>query len=257
MHSLREMQSAFASAVLTADSECVEGLIVEDGLRPAERMRIYRNNARIAFCNALRAAYPVVAQLGGDAWFESAALGFQQAFPSRGGDLQYAGERFAQFLLPELAGSGYDWFVDVARFEWAYQEVLVAPASPILDPLSLAAIAPELLDELLLLPRTELRLVSAATPVLAIWRAHQPNAEPYGVQLDGVATHVLLLRRADHVELRELPADLACLLHGVLRGDALPQALARFNSEFPGGDAVTCLRQLLTLDVLSAFLVPH
>lgn len=252
MPSLREIQLAFASSVLSEHAGCMQGLILEAGFSTEERMRIYRNNARIGFHNALAAAYPVIVQLGGSDWFESVALRYQQRHPSRCGDLQYVGEHFSHFLVPDLAGTGYEWFAEVARLEWAYQEVLVAPDCHALEVSELASLTPEQQERLSLVPRADVRLVSSPVPVLKIWKAHQPGAAT-DFSLQGPTSHVLVVRRADHVEMRELPPEQALLLEALYRGEPLAQAtreLADRVSEAELGKALLRLLQLQSFGAL-------
>lgn len=257
MPSLRETQLAFASGVLGRDAYSMHGLVIEGGFSTSERMRVYRNNARIGFHSALRAAFPVIEQLGGIDWFEAVAQRYQQHHPSRCGDLQYVGDRFAQFLLADLSGTDYEWFSEVARLEWAYQEVLVAPESPAFDPMSMAALTSEQQEHVVFVPRRELRLLRSTVPVLSIWKAHQPGIDVPTFSFDGTERHTLLLRRDDHVELRDLPPDQALLLDAFVHGEALLSASQRLLVAFPGVDMGQILRRLVQLQALSAIRIPH
>ncbi|MFO1503486.1 MAG: DNA-binding domain-containing protein [Steroidobacteraceae bacterium] len=255
MPSLRELQLAFASSVLGDDARCMQGLVLEAGFSTEERLRIYRNNARIGFHGALVAAFPVIAQLGGADWFESVALRYQRRHPSRCGDLQYVGERFAQFLQSDLSGSGYEWIAEVARLEWAYQEVLVARDDPALQVSELASLTPEQQEWLSLVPRADVRLVSSPVPVLAIWKAHQPGGDSH-FSLEGPPSHVLVARRSDHVEMRELPSDQALLLEALNRGDLLAEASCHLADRMSEIELGAALRRLLQLEAFGAMRLP-
>jgi hypothetical protein len=252
MPSLRETQLAFASSVLGSGPHTMHGLVLECGFSTDERLRIYRNNARIGFHQALRATFPVVEQLGGADWFESAAQRYQQLHPSRHGDLQYVGQSFACFLQGDLAGTCHEWFADVARLEWAYQEVLVAPAGAALDPLTLAPLTGEQQGRVVFAARPDVRLVSASVDVLAIWRAHQPAAAADARLVHG-EHHVLLARRADHVELRELPVAEAFLLDCLRSSLGLLPAQQRFAAQHSDADFGGALRRLVQLSALGPF----
>jgi hypothetical protein len=253
MPSLRETQRAFASAVMTGDSRCMNGLVIEAGLTTEERLRIYRNNARIGFCNALKGSYPVIEKLGGIEWFESVAQRYQQFHPSRCGDLQYVGDRFPQFLRSDLAGTHYEWFGDVAQLEWAYQEALVAPASPILNPAELANVSTWDQQRLVLVPRSELRLVESTVPILAIWKANQPGSDDAPVSLDAGASRVLLLRRVDYVELREVSPAVATLIGACMAGATLFAIQQQLTQRYPTADFSAALRSLALLQAFSSF----
>ncbi|MEO8313621.1 MAG: DNA-binding domain-containing protein [Pseudomonadota bacterium] len=257
MLSLRETQLAFASSILGSDAHSMRGLILERRFSTEERLRVYRNNARIGFHAALRAAFPVIEQLGGTDWFESAAHRYQQQHPSCCGDLQYVGEFFAQFLRDDLSATSFKWFADVAQLEWYRQEVLVAADSPVLDPATLTSLAPEQQELAIILPRTELRLLQTRVPVLSIWKAHQPGADSTEFKLDDTERDVLIIRRAEHVELRELPPEPALLLDAFLHDGSLLRASQKFVDTHPEADLGGALLQLMQRATLSAIHVPH
>jgi hypothetical protein len=251
MPSLRDVQRAFAHAVLSGDAGDMVQLVRDDGIPAAKRVQIYSNNQRAAFLAALAATYPVIARLGGEDWFAQSVAQYMQRFPSRCGDLQFAGDRFAQFLSVDLADTNYAYFADVARLEWAYQEVLTAAEHAPLDPASLDAVTADDYARLILVPRPALRLVESRYPILAIWQANQAAANPEApeVRLDAGASRVLVIRRADHVELRELAPASAALLKQLLHSIPLGIAAdAVADNDFGGA-----LQQLFALETLGAF----
>ena len=72
----------------------------------------------------------------------------------------------------------YAYFADVARLEWAYQEVLVAAEPPVFDLAALADVPAERHADLVLELNPASRLVASTWPLLAIWRANQPDDDP-------------------------------------------------------------------------------
>jgi hypothetical protein len=168
-------------------------------------MQIYRNNHRAALLAALAATYPVIARLGGEDWFAQCAAQYLQRFPSRCGDLQFAGDRFAQFLAAGVANTDYAYFADVARLEWAYQEVLTAAEQAPLDPASLDRARGKTTMAVGGLP-----FYAGAAPggvtlsdfcdLAGESTAADPEAP--AVRLDAGGSRVLVIRRDDHVELR-------------------------------------------------------
>src|SRR5207249_149984 len=111
-------------AVLYAANEPLTSDIIENGISAEHRFNIYRNNAREGFLSALEATFPVLVALGGRDWFRQRGKAYRDAHSSRSGDLYHVGEHLPTFLATELAGTPHEYFVDVARLEWAYQEVL-------------------------------------------------------------------------------------------------------------------------------------
>jgi hypothetical protein len=252
--SLRDLQSAFAGAVTSGDAAAIAPFVVANGLDPARRVALYANNVRENFLDALEAAFPVTVRLAGRDWFRQTGQEYLRRHPSRSGNLHYVGERFAPFLESKLADGPYAYFADVARLEWAYQEVLVAAEPDALDLAALAAVPPERHADLVLEMSPAARLVASSWPLLAIWRANQPDADPETrTRLDDGPSRVLLIRREQHVELRELSMGEFAFIDAMLRaasiteaGDAALAAEAQF-------DLTATLPRLALFGVLTGF----
>jgi hypothetical protein len=226
--SLRDTQAAFCAAVLSGDTQPILRLVQDEGIAPEQRMQIYRNNNRLGFLATLQATYPVI-------------------------ELQYLGERYPEFLQMDLANTDYAYFADVAALEWAYQLVLTAEERPPVDLDVLRRIAPEDYDRLLFVPRPALRLVDSPYPIFAIWQGNQPSA-PAGraaIRLDAGASRVLLIRRVNHVELRELSAGSHRLLRQFQLGAALGPAAASTAADISLFDLNVCLKELMALETIA------
>ena len=65
MASLRDLQSAFASAVRFGDAGLVAPFVVDDGIEAERRVGIYANNVRENFLATLEATFPVLVRLAG------------------------------------------------------------------------------------------------------------------------------------------------------------------------------------------------
>jgi hypothetical protein len=271
MTSLRELQRAFCGAILSGDAAGVAALISSDGIPAAERVQIYRNNAQAAFLATLAATFPVIERLGGADWFRQSALQYQRRYPSRSGDLQFVGDRFEDFLRDRFAGTPYEYFCDVARLEWAYQEVLTAADGAALDPASLGAVAEQDYERMVFSLRPAVRLVESIYPIFAIWKVNQPGVATPGVATPGVATstaaaavetivsldagpsRVLLIRRPDFVEVREIPFPTATLFNEFSRGTAFAGAAAIFAEAHVDAGLGDSLRDLLALGAIAGY----
>lgn len=257
MISLRELQAAFIDGALRDRPAAVCAHILGNGISAERRLAIYRNNAVEGFLKTLAATFPVVLRLSGEDWFRQTGRSYMRAHPSRSGNIHYVGERFATFLEVELGRSEYAYFADVARLEWAYQEVLVAADPPGIDVAALAAIAPEAYATLTFQTHPAMRLVRSRFPVLAIWKANQAASmsdEP--IALDSGASNVLIVRRDDHVELRELPAVEFELLDALSGRRTLEQAADRVLQSAPHVDLGAALARITQLGTLVDFTAP-
>lgn len=257
MPSLRDTQAAFSAAIRSGDAGAMASLVVDGGIAPEQRMQIYRNNHRLGALATLQATYPVVERLGGAEWFRGSAARYQQAYPSRSGDLQHLGEHYPDFLRAELHGTPHVYFADVAALEWTYELVLTAEERGPADIASLQAVDPKDYDRLLFVPRPALGLVDSPFPIFAIWHANQP-ASPKSdaeIRLDAGTSRVLLIRRKDHVELRELSAGSFLLLRQFERGAQLGAAASAVAAAAEGFDLQVCLRELLGLETIGDIVI--
>jgi hypothetical protein len=251
--SLRELQVAFLDGTLHGYPAQISSLITAGELAPEARVAIYANNAREGFLQALAATFPVVERLAGQDWFRQTARQYMSRHPSRSGNLHCIGERFAEFLDDELRDTEYAYFADVARLEWGYQEVLVAADHPSFDLAALSSVSPDGYDSLVFRVHPALRLVESRYPVLAIWKANQPQAVQTSVSLDAGAARVLIIRREDHVELRELDAPAFELLAAFMRGATLGEAFELAADADETADLAIVLGRVVKLQALVDF----
>src|SRR5271155_624967 len=83
MRSLREVQRGFTAATLFDDAASLAEIgILADGLDPAARIAVYRNNVFGNYRQALAATYPVVRRLVGGPPFAAANAPLVRAPPS-------------------------------------------------------------------------------------------------------------------------------------------------------------------------------
>ena len=225
MPSLPELQRAFGAGLLFGESADIEPYIVPNGVEPAARLRIYRNNMRENFLAALRASFPVLERLVGADYFRQLAGDYMQRFPSPSGNLHHTGEQLAAYLERRFAATQYAYLQDVARLEWACQEVLVAAEHAPLGLTRLAGIEPEAYGDLRFTLHPATRLVESAYPILRIWRANQPGGDAdQMIDLGQGGERVLLRRATDGVELSALPAADFTFLSALAAGEPLARA---------------------------------
>jgi hypothetical protein len=252
--SLRELQVAFLDGTLRGSAAQICTLLAASDLAPEARVSIYANNAREGFLQALAATFPVIERLAGRDWFRQTGRKYMRRHPSRSGNLHFVGERFAAFLDDALRGTDYAYFADVARLEWAYQEVLVAADHPTFDLAALSSVSPDAYDSLVLRVHPALRLAASRYPLLAIWKANQSAAdEATPISLDAGASRVLLIRREDHVELRELSAAEFTLLAAFMRGATLGEAFGVAARADETADLALALGHVVKLQTLVDF----
>jgi len=258
MASLRDLQLSFGSALRGGERGAFARCIVANGIDPERRIGIYVNNVRETFLGTLEATYPVLARIAGHDWLRQAGRRYQLAHPSTRGNLHHVGELFPSWLQGGVAEGPYEYFVDVARLEWAYQEVLVATESGALDLAALAAVPEQAQERIVLELATASRLVESVYPLLALWQANRPEVvDPPTVRLDAGPCRLLVIRRPDHVELRELPPADFALLQAIARRRTLTAALQQALAAEPGADAGAVLSRCVQLGAVTGFHLSH
>ena len=226
MASLRELQNSFAAALRDPARDCA--------VSPVANLAIYRNNVRLAFRAALESSFPVVRRRVGDEYFGQLVHHYREQFPSRSGDLHFAGGNFAAFLEGHLRGSDYAWLADLALIEWSREEALISPELPTTGAEVLAQFTPEQLEDLVFTFQPSLRLHSSSYPVFSVWLANQSeNAPPVDQSKGGEAGLILL--RAESLEIRLLRPHLFSYLYALAGGAPLGEAMERAELD---GDAL-------------------
>ncbi|MGH8598001.1 MAG: HvfC/BufC family peptide modification chaperone, partial [Gammaproteobacteria bacterium] len=147
--------------------------------------------------------YPVVSAIVGEEFFEYAARQYVRKHPSLSGDLNDYGDRFPRYIssLPQTRHLPY--LEDVARLEWAMQEVARASEPPAFNSRGLKQVPPARYPELRFALHPASRILHSPYPVLAIWSMHQ-DATSGVVNLDAGGVRLLIIRRHLEIELEPL-----------------------------------------------------
>ncbi|MEM5425726.1 HvfC/BufC family peptide modification chaperone [Paraburkholderia ferrariae] len=176
-NTLEATQRAFAAALddPAADAALAHELLPADAALLHERVGLYRGNGRAARRLALANAYPVLAALSGEAWFDALALAYARAHPSRDADLNRFGARLPEFVERYETDARYAYFGDVARLEWALHAASCAANATPLDAQQWQALGAERLAQARLAVHPACAALALRFDVVAIWRAHQPG----------------------------------------------------------------------------------
>lgn len=213
MHSLRELQAGFASALFNPGSSKDAPAIRADGVSPAVRLSFYRTNVFENYRKALASTYPAVEKLVGPGFFEGLAQEYTRRFPSHSGDVGQHAQHFAEFLSRHPIAKQLPYLTDVARLEWdiesCFNEAQCAPLSL----QRLAAVQPEQCALLRFMLAPSCRLLSSRYPIDRIWRLCQSTTDTdERVDLDSGGVSLLVYRVGYAVTTELLsPAQLAML----------------------------------------------
>ena len=254
MPALSEVLSGFAQAIVRGDETPAQIDNAYAHYSAATALEVYRNNYRGNLHDTLAGAYPVIKQLVGDDFFRYMARKFIEQYPSRSGNLHHYGAELEDFLASFEAAQGLPYLPDVAALEWACHRAYFAEDAFLLDLAELAQIPPDEYPELVLRTHPSCHQVSSSYPVVAIWRAHQPGADPdFLIDPDSGASNALVYRNDDVVVVDELsPAD-SHWLHGIRAGATLGDATAAALGIDPDFDLQAVLLKLVEQGVLCGF----
>jgi len=195
-----------------------------------ERLEVYHRayGARLREC--LRELFPVLARTLSADLFDQFALGYLQAHPPRSYTLARLADQFVDFLArtrPAGDAAGWaDFLIDLARLEWAIDQVFDGPGvegQSWLAADELGQVPPERWPDLRLVPVPCLRLLAFRYPVNGYYTAVRRGAE---APIPAVEPSFVALTRRDYV-VRRLDLGLMeyQLLSALSRGQPLASAL--------------------------------
>ena len=260
MNSLLELQEHCYRAFMLDDSTALQLAVRNNGVSAEHRIQIYQNNARETFRKALLASYPVIERLVGSECFAGLALKYMREHPSRSGDLQGFGTGFADFLTEVYENTRFSYLADVARLEWALEEVHLEPNEELLEPAELSTVSEADHPTLVFRLRKAVRLVRSPFPVLSIWRANQPGADTR-IDLDKGAEQVAVLRSGDDLKMHPLDPDSFALATSFAHGASLQEAYESLSSDLDektdaeSPNLAAALQSVMGLGLLSSFSV--
>jgi len=248
MTSLREIQRRAYRAFFGDEASGVIPVLAGDSIPRAVQVQIYQNNARETFRKTLASSYPVVERLVGNACFRGLCREYMRQYPSRSGSLQNFGANFFELLADQFEGTQYGYLPDVARLEWACEEVLADRECDSLDLQTLGDVSPAEYASQRFRFLEGVRLIGSTYPILAIWRSNQPG-ESATVDLSNGSEYVAVLRRDGDAVLRLISPDVYQLIQSLQTGMTLGEACGAALSSTDQSELITALRSLMTLSV--------
>jgi hypothetical protein len=196
-------------------------------------MRVYRNTVLSGCVEALRANYPVVAQLLGEEMFEAVATDHATECPPRKPVLALYGARFPDWLEGQAWVRDLRYVPHVARIERLHVESLFAAD---VEPLQMADLAGR--DDwqalqLSLHPAT--RFDWLTSPAMSIWLAHRSGFEKE-IEFDWHAEGVLFTRPGLEVKPISLSRAGHRFLFGIRLGETVGAAAVATAQLYPETD---------------------
>ena len=181
MSELAALQRDFGAAIASLDKAAEIAPIFRGSPRAAlERLSVYRGNVVGACTKALAGAYPIVAKIVGESFFEGLAREYLRRFPSASGDLNEYGAKLAQFVARFEHTRDLPYLRDVARMEWLVHRAYYAADEPVGPGLQVAPAC---------------ALLASPWPLARIWEVHQDDYEgEFSVDLEAGPERILVHR---------------------------------------------------------------
>jgi hypothetical protein len=225
---LASLQQAFGAAIASIDQAAEATPLFRDRPETAlARLAVYRGNVVGACTKALAGAYPIVAKIVGEPFFEGLAREYLRRFPSASGDLNEFGASLAQFVAAFPHTRDLPYLPDVARMEWLAHRAYYAGDAPAPDLARLAAAAEGDYGALRFGLAPACALLASPWPLARIREVHQDDYEgEFSVDLDAGPERILIYRPRFRVLVGTLSAGGYRFLERCGAGATLADALA-------------------------------
>ena len=229
--------------------ECQREFAAAIGVPAEGAMSIYRNTVLSGCVDALRANYPVVAQLLGDEMFDAVAAEHASQCPPRRPVLALYGARFPDWLQEQSWFGEIPYLSEVARIERLHIESLFASDE---DPLEMAHVSGR--DDwqalrLRLHPATRFDWLTA--PAMSIWLAHREGSVGE-LELEWKAEGVLLTRPGLDVQPSRLDRAGHRFLFGIRLGESVGAAAIATAGLYPDTDIGSLFTSLANAGAFAA-----
>jgi Putative DNA-binding domain len=195
----------------------------------AERgLKAYQSHGHMLAERALHAAYPVLAQMLGEASFADLARAFWHAHPPQGGDIAQWGGALAAFVCSSAQLQEEPYLPDVAQAEWALHRCALAQDREV-DLSTLALLTTDAPHTLALSLAPGLFTLASSWPVVSLLTAHLqgiPSLTQVAAQLKSRTAQDLVVWRCGYqAKLRLALAGELPVLLALQEGQALEPAL--------------------------------
>ncbi|MFO1169816.1 MAG: DNA-binding domain-containing protein [Hyphomicrobiaceae bacterium] len=224
MPRLTELQSDFATALLTPDAPPPAGVHGPTATLPVKRYNVYRNNLVASLIQVLEARYPVVLRLVGEDFFRGLGRLYVEAHLPRSPILAEFGGELAAFLASFEPARGLPYLPDVARLEWLQHVAYHAADALPLAPGDLASVAAATIPKLRFTLHPSVGIVASTYPIVSIWETNRRDETVSPIRLDQGAETALVVRPALEVETRKAPTGTDIFIDALGRGVTLAEA---------------------------------
>jgi hypothetical protein len=243
-------QSAFAAALLDPERALPEGLVAWNGSDPERRFAVYRNNVFASLIAALRAKFPITAELVGEEFFNAMAALFIRETPPAARILARYGEDFATFVDGFEPARSLPYLGDMLRFEALRLAVYRAADEAPLDAEAFGFLAGADLAAARIRFRPSLAIQRSRFAIFSLFAAHRGDLQ-FGAVDPYASEAVLLTRPQDEVIVTILAPDRALFLDMLAHGATLAEAWQGATDISPAFDLTSALAALISGELVA------
>jgi len=252
---LWERQRQFAAALLDPAMPVPPGLLGPDGKPATRRFDVYRNNVVAGLVEALKASFPAVLRIVGDAFFAAMARIYVALEPPKSPVMLDYGSTFADFVQTFEPAGGLPYLADVARIERAWLEAYHAAEAPVADLALLGALDSRSLADMRLTLHPSVRVVRSAFPAIQIWLMNVDSGVPVPIDMLRGGEHAFIVRTVADVEVRRVTAGSATFVEGLATGASVAQATRQALGDDRDFDLAPALVELFAVHAISGWRV--
>jgi len=181
---INKIQADFIEAIFGGDQTAATSHVISDETLTAEqRFGIYSGSVKGILTQALGATFPVCKALVGDQFFDNMSKIFIDKYPPTSCFFAEYGNNLPAFLASFDPVKDIPYIKDVARFEWARQEVYHQKIQHGIDLNKLADVTEEQQTKLTFSLSKTLHLIQSDYRIDDIWFAHQEDS---GLKLEDI-----------------------------------------------------------------------
>ncbi|MGY3622665.1 HvfC/BufC N-terminal domain-containing protein [Bradyrhizobium sp. USDA 10063] len=243
--------AAFAPALLDPAREVPSVVTGPNGKAAAKRYNVYRNNITVSLIDALAATYPALQRITGPDFFRAMARFHVRETPPTSPLLFEYGRDFPAFIERYEYAQSLPFLADVARIERAWLDAYHAADAAPLSPVTLAAVAPDRLADLVFTAHPATRIVRSSFAAVTIFAANRRAASVNTI--DALMPEDALITRPEcEVTVRLLPPGGAIFLSDLMSGHSLGESAAAALDRSPAFDLAANISGLIEAGALTS-----
>jgi hypothetical protein len=209
---LADIQEAFQRFLLAADSEIESHVVGTERVSVETRLGIYGDGYRSRLIEVLESSYPVLANLLGEADFQTLGTKYVASHESSFFSIRYYGHELADFLAADAQYSKAPLLAELARWEWAMAAAFDAADAEPIDSSAFAQVPPEDWAEMRFEWSPSVQVLALEWNVPELWKAVTEDTARPEPSLNLQPSSWLIWRRELQIYFRPVAAEEAAVI---------------------------------------------